>query len=113
MDYQIITSDSGFIVYRHTHDFRDQTRIEFKFEVRFDRIFEIEAFKSDLLFADCICLNFLCSDGIVYTVHEKMDQFEKLKTAMESKFPIIAPDWLEKIVHLPFEENRTLLFTKL
>ncbi len=113
MDYQIITSDSGFKVYRHTHDFRDQTRIEFKFEVRFDRVFEIEAFKSDLLITDCICLNFLCSDGIVYTINEKMDQFAKLKTAIEAKFPEIPPDWKEKIVHTPFEENRTLLFTKL
>jgi hypothetical protein len=79
------------------------------YEVRFDAISRVEAYKRDLITTDLICLDLLTKDGAIISVHEELEGFQALTEKLAS-LPRFDADWYAKVMKPAFVENRTLVY---
>ncbi len=71
----------------------------------------IEAYKLDLVVIDCICLLFKVGEKEIQ-VSEDWIGFDTLFEPLNKEFPGINGSWYMDVMQPPFEENRTVLFSR-
>ena len=85
-----------------------------RFEVAWDRVAEISAFKLDCGVHDLVCLGFVLArlPDRMYVVDEQAVGFDALVEEVRRRYPSIDPDWFGKVAQPPFATNETLLWRR-
>ena len=103
-DPEVRVRDGGFDVVSPDNELQLAT-------VHWKDVERIETYKLDLTVIDCICLLFKVGDEEVQ-LSEEWIGFDTLFEPLKSNFPSIKDDWYVEVMQPPFEENRTVLFSK-
>lgn len=69
----------------------------------------IEAYRSDVVIDDQICLDFETPDGTV-TITEDDDGFHEMPGVLLTHYDVEDVDWFTKVMRPTFEPHRTLVY---
>lgn len=74
-------------------------------------VIRIEAYKMDLITYDEIRFDLYLEDRLV-TISETQNEFDRIDEYFRKNENNYDSDWRNKVVHPPFEENRTVIFIR-
>ena len=85
--------------------------LEVIWEVSWDAIQRVEAFKRDLVTTDLICIT-VSNKRESIELNEEMAGWAEFIEEMENRLPIIAPrkEWYERVMKPAFAKNHEILF---
>jgi hypothetical protein len=79
--------------------------------IAWNEVQEIQIYKADLITTDVICAD-LILDITIVTVTEETSGWETLMKEAESQLKGFDVHWYDKIVQLPFAEDRTTVYKR-
>jgi len=79
--------------------------------LQWDDVTRIEAYKTDIVTVDQICLDFETSDGTV-TITEDDEGFADIPAALLTRFDLEDIDWYANVMKPAFEPKRTLVYDR-
>jgi hypothetical protein len=85
-----------------------------RFEVPWDRVERVVAFKADCFGVDLICLGFVLTNqpDRMYVVDEEAIGYDALVDAMQLRCPPADPDWWVKVAQPPLARSETVLWRR-
>jgi hypothetical protein len=82
------------------------------FEMRWQDIQRVVAYKRDLITTDLICLELESGAGQRTLIHEEVIGFWEVVNEMEKRLGVFPENWRERIMKPPFQSNLLILHEK-
>lgn len=101
-EFRIVLDSGGFAIL---------TTRNRRFDVRWEDVRRVRAYKRDLLTTDEICVVFEAEGGVAIRVSEEWPGFQELFHVMDQKLGI-NPEWFGEIMLPPFEAMHRVLFER-
>lgn len=79
--------------------------------LKWDDVYRIEAYKTDAVTVDQICLDFETTEGIV-TITEDDEGFHEIPGLLLTLYDVADLDWYEAVMKPAFEPKRTLVYDR-
>ena len=105
---------SSDVVTLHDDRFEVRHGERSRFEVAWDRVERVVAFKLDCYVHDLVCLGFVLTNlpDRMYVVDEEAVGYTELMAELARRYPSIDPDWYHKVAQPPFARNEKVLWER-